>query len=384
MGGTKRLLFFSLEDWNEVWRRNQFICAELVRRRQNLEILWVCPVVDFSFSLRRRTLWDLDEVHVTPQAVPGFPSIRTVKPLKLLPNKIGRSFNETFLKSQILEALFKLGWEDFDLWVNAQSARNLFPLRGAKRTIYDITDDWTKMPQPENQLRAVIADDAAMLDLAHHVIVCSEQLKLSRESKCKELSLIHNGVDNERYHPANLRTLRCPSDMRTVKPPIVGYTGTLHSSRLDVELIAKTADKLRDVSFVFVGPNFLTAAESERLAKNNIFLLGGKSYDELPKYVSQFDVCMTPHLVNEFTDSLDPLKLYEYMSTGKPIVSTACAGFRELDGLVRIAHDQDEFGAQIKTALATEKEPSAERIHWAVGHSWATRVDEIEKILGWT
>ncbi len=92
------------------------------------------------------------------------------------------------MKSSVESALHSLGWDSFDLWINAQQARNLLPLSGTRQVIYDITDDWTKMPQPSHIRRAAIDDDQAMLAMADHVIVCSKQLYESKNGRTKSLA----------------------------------------------------------------------------------------------------------------------------------------------------------------------------------------------------
>jgi teichuronic acid biosynthesis glycosyltransferase TuaH len=301
-----------------------------------------------------------------------------------LPNKIGRNFNNWLVAKNIGNVLKSLNWTSFDLWINAHNARQYLPFPGANKLIYDITDDWTKMPQPDHIRLATIEDDSALLSDADHVIVCSRQLYEDKSGRCRALTLINNGVDDRRYHPDVLSQVETPSDVGGIKKPIIGYAGTLHSSRLDLDLIASVADRMQQVSFVFVGPNCLTPDEQKRLDKPNIHILGSRSYESLPGYIASFDACMTPHLVNDFTESLDPLKLYEYMSTGKPIISTACAGFREMSDLICVVENEDQFSSAVKDVLAkTDQERSAKRIAWAQNQSWTARVAKIEEILGW-
>ena len=379
----RRLLFFSLEDWNEVWRRNQFICAELARRNEDLELLWVGPPIDIAYSLLRRDFSEIFAAHIVPREVHGAKGIKKLRPLKLLPNKVGRKFNDRLITKTVTSSLRVLGWESFDIWINDQKAQNYLPFTGAQKLIYDITDDWSKLPQTETQRKTIIEDDTAMLEKADHVIVCSRQLYERKLGKCRALSLISNGVDNERYHPKELATHKAPPDIKNIAHPIAGYTGTLHSARLDLGLIAASAKELPNVHFVFVGPNCLTDAESALLRAPNIHILGSKPYSALPDYLNCFDICLTPHAINEFTESLDPLKLYEYMSTGKAIVSTKCAGFREYPDLIYLADTQD-FSQAIETALQKDDQVKKQaRITWASEQSWSSRVDQVEKVLGW-
>jgi glycosyltransferase involved in cell wall biosynthesis len=382
---SKRLLFFSHEDWDDVWRRNQFICAELTQRHPDLSILWVCRPIDVPYSLARRKMDEIKSIKLAPHTVPEFPGIKVIKPIKLLPNRMGKSFNSWLISYNVRKILQALNWDDFAVWINFEQVIHCFPLPGASKLIYDITDDWTQQEQLEHHRQALLDDTEALLQRADHVIVCSPRLYEGKVGKCRgALSLISNGVDHQKYHPDALANLSAPPDVGAIKKPVVGYIGTLHSTRLDLPLIAAAAELLPQVSFVFIGPNCLTGDELQLLNKHNIHFLGARKYSQLPSYMSWFDCCMTPHLVNNFTDSLDPLKLYEYMSTGKPIVSTPCSGFRQLHELISVAGTPAEFAAAIEREVKVADPARAEqRVKWASQHSWAKRIDQIERLLGW-
>ncbi|CAN5674055.1 hypothetical protein BH10CYA1_BH10CYA1_55070 [soil metagenome] len=373
-----KLVFFSLEDWDQVWRRNQFICSELFARYKNLQILWVSPPYDFSHDpthIDSRTL----RLTVNPQ----LPKMSIFKPLKCLPNVVGKQFNSLTMRAQIESVLGKLGWNDFDVWVNDQKARNYLPKSGIKKLVYDVTDDWTQFEQPPRVKAAVIEDDQWMLEHANEVIVCSEWL-YKKNSMTKNVHLIPNGVDGHRYSPDALLGLDAPSSLLKLQSKIAGYVGTLHSERLDLQLIEEVADLLPSISFVFIGPNCLSAAQTTSLSsRSNVSIIGAIDYQRLPSYIKCLDVCITPHKVSSFTESLDPLKLYEYMSTGKPIVSTPCSGFRDLPELVSIAADSQSFAKAIEQAVFMVNSFSQNRIAWASEQTWQQRVDNVGSVLGW-
>jgi glycosyltransferase involved in cell wall biosynthesis len=135
---------------------------------------------------------------------------------------------------------------------------------------------------------------------------------------------------------------------------------------------------------VLVGPNHLTPAQRGRLALPNVYMTGPVPYREIPGYMSGFDVCITPHLVSAFTESLNPIKLWEYLAAGKPIVSTAVAGFRDFPEHVRIAEaagGAKGFVAACREALAEPTGSAAARRREAQRHSWEARVDAIEAVI---
>jgi hypothetical protein len=94
------------------------------------------------------------------------------------------------------------------------------------------------------------------------------------------------------------------------------------------------------------------ADRAELTALPNVKLTGPMPYQQLPDYMRAFAVCMVPHLVTPFTESLNPIKLWEYLAAGKPIVSSKVAGFRDYPQWVRLAEGAEEFVREIRAALA--------------------------------
>jgi glycosyltransferase involved in cell wall biosynthesis len=316
------------------------------------------------------------------QTLADYPRLKILKPLKLLPNVVARDLNQRYMRDQVMRALKKLAWPDYTTWINDQKAVRFLPSQN--NLIYDITDDWTTFKQTPREQKMVEEDDEWAMQHCGRVIVCSESLLRSKNKYIDKVVLVKNGVDNHRYSPMQLLESEAAADIAEINRPIAGYTGTLHGQRLDVELMTLVAAKMPQVNFVFVGPNCLSKADSERLmSHSNVRILGPRSYEVLPNYLTCFDVCMTPHLVTPFTESLDPLKLYEYMSTGKPIVSTPCAGFRDLDELIFVAKDADQFCSSLQKAIDNPDEGCAQRLTWADSCSWDKRIAEVEAVLGW-
>jgi glycosyltransferase involved in cell wall biosynthesis len=128
--------------------------------------------------------------------------------------------------------------------------------------------------------------------------------------------------------------------------PVAAYVGTLHDDRIDVDLVDRLARELPAVQLVFVGPNALTPASTDRLAAHrNVHLLGIRPYADVPAYLQHADVIIVPHAVNAFTDSLDPIKAYECLAVGRPTLATPVSGFVGLGLPVRIAGRADFPGA---------------------------------------
>jgi glycosyltransferase involved in cell wall biosynthesis len=137
-------------------------------------------------------------------------------------------------------------------------------------------------------------------------------------------------------------------------------------------------------AFVLVGPvkrHLVDIHELEDLP--NVYLLPPCAYAEVPAILATFDVCLIPYRVNAYTEGLSPIKLYECLALGKPVVATDLPYLRREAGHIRIARTADQFVSEIQQSLASP--PTAEqRARWrgiATANSWERQVDQIERYL---
>lgn len=375
------IIFVSLEDWDDVWRRNQFLCAGLARRYPSSKILFVGLPRNVSHRLRRGDLSVLQSDAVN--TVPGYPNISVLHPLKLFPNTLtlGRRLNEWIARRQIAQAAAKLGLNKSILWLNPHSAVHMAGRMGESAVIYDITDDWISLTQRDWLRRLTIAQDAALCRRADAVVVCSQTLFDLKRGVAENLHLIANGVDAAHYTRVQDISLPLPADAALWPKPVLGYTGTIHPDRVDVGLVEALAQKFSAGTVALVGPNFLMPDNLARLkALGNVQMTGPVPYTDIPDYMRAFDVCITPHRMTPFTESLNPIKLWEYLAGGKPIVSTNVAGFRDYPQFIRLARSHDEF-LQAAQAALTEENAAPARQAEARRHSWDTRLDAVEAVL---
>ena len=102
----------------------------------------------------------------------------------------------------------------------------------------------------------------------------------------------------------------------------------------------------------------------------------------MPAYVQHADVLVVPHVVTPFTDSLDPIKLYEYLAGRRPVVSTPVAGFRDVDDDLVVITEPDSFAHEVAAALRDPRRPAEAAVPGRAALSdWARRVDDVEHVL---
>lgn len=375
------LIFVSMENWDEVWRRNQFVCTGLAERFPDRKILFVGLSRNVTNDLRHGRVPSL---RAGDAAVPGLPNITLTRPLKLLPDTLGwgRRINEALFRRHIRTAAQRLGMSSPLLWLNPHAAGHMAGKMGESAVVYDITDDWTKLTMSPALTRLTVAQDAALCAKADAVIVCSERLLEMKRGAAQHLFLIPNGVDADHYRPVLDKTGPLTAPGSGWAKPVLGYTGTIHPDRVDVALVESLAKQFHTGTVALVGPNLLTEPDRARLAAcANVVLTGPVPYAGIAETMRAFDVCITPHRMTEFTESLNPIKLWEYLAAGKPIVSTDVAGFRDYPQFVRLASDAGRFGEAVKDALAEDPAAGEARRAEARRHSWQSRLDQIVEVL---
>jgi glycosyltransferase involved in cell wall biosynthesis len=166
--------------------------------------------------------------------------------------------------------------------------------------------------------------------------------------------------------------------------PIVGYSGAVYDW-FDVDLVCKLAELHPEYSVLIVGP---VGYGLEEFRKHpNITLVGVKKYDVVPKYVAYMDVCLIPFKINRLTLATCPIKLYEYLAAGKPVVSTAvpevCNNASEF---VYVGESREDFIRKVEEAVEESEKLGneamvARRVRFAEDNSWEKRLDVFERLL---
>ncbi len=324
----------SLEPWSEVRRRIRILVDELVELDPSVRVLYVAPAHDVLHELRHGR-----PVRGEPRFEQVAPRIHVLRPRKWLPRAVG-PFADRSLERQVLRAAHDLGLDAPLIWVNDASYAR-FAVRTGWPVVYDVTDDWLLTALAPRQLDRLMADERLLLERSDEVVVCSPVLQRSR-GRSRKVELIPNGVDVELFQRGYPRPDALPP------APVALYVGTLHEERIDLALILELAEAAPDLAVVLLGPDCLSEPNSTELRRrSNVHLLGAKPYGEIPAYLQHADVVIVPHLVNPFTESLDPIKAYECLAAGRPTVTTPVAGFRHLGPPVVVA----EKGRFVETTL---------------------------------
>ncbi|KPK42632.1 MAG: hypothetical protein AMJ78_01800 [Omnitrophica WOR_2 bacterium SM23_29] len=201
----------------------------------------------------------------------------------------------------------------------------------------------------------------------------------------KNVFIFPFGVNIEIFEDFKRGDQYIPRDLKSLQRPIIGYIGGLHR-HIDFNLIRNIAITHPDWPIVMVGPVQTSVTQIKDL--KNVHLLGKKDFSQLPAYVNQFDVCIVPYLLTEYTKTVYPTKINEYHIMGKPVVSTNLPEVIAADEgyLVSIATDAKNFTEKIENILLNDDKASIDaRIRSAKNNSWNNRIEqmsnEIERVF---
>ena len=236
-------------------------------------------------------------------------------------------------------------------------------------SITHVVDDFSKLGNDFWLYDYAISQYPRLGEISNFLIVNSEQNYEKFSQQSPNCFLFENAVDSFFINNEPTKIIK------NTKPKI-GYVGWI-TERTDLQLIEYLAKKRPDWTIVVAGPQYSKISQ-ELLSIKNIFFTGQVPYKEVPTLIRSFDVCIIPHKDNDYSRSMSPLKLYQYLASGVPIVSTNVAGISEYKTCVQIANNYDEFVSAIDYVIKNDTiDNSLERINIARKQTWDIRTQEI-------
>jgi hypothetical protein len=368
MGRLPDWLVIAQESWDRVERRNQLLMRALAQRNQHSRILFA------ERPLRPRELrsWRWP----TPRQVTS--NIWAVQVVRPLPDRVARGLSDQIECAQVRRAARLVGLDRPLLWTQDPRAVSLVDRLRVTGVVYDLTDDWAAF-EADPVRRAAVRDQVESLGRrADLVLACSRSLASDAHGWGAQPILLPNAVDP----PQPRRPV--PDELARLPRPRLGYAGTLHSARLDAALVAGAARLRPEWSFVFLGPDELELSDRRRLfARENVHYLGVHAHSEVRSYLAGLDVGLLPNLVTDFTRSLDPLKTYEYLAAGLPVIATPAGVAAELASHVDLATNPEVLVERAETVMRENNPAQAHARRAAVAdETWEARAAKIEQALG--
>ena len=335
------LICFSHLRWNFVFQRPQHLMSRFGRDMQ--VIFWEEPV----------DIGPRETAYLKVRDADGFPQVTLVVPH--LPQGMPDDAREAAL-SRLLDAHVASLRGPLVTWYYTPMMLPFSRHLKADVTVYDAMDELSKFRFAPAKLLDL---EQELIDKADLVFTGGTSLYEAKKHRHPAVHCFPSSVDRAHFAKARSR-LFDPADQEDLPKPRLGFYGVI-DERFDTELLDKVAAMRPSWSFVMVGP-VVKISEDELPKRPNIHYLGGKTYGELPAYLSGWDVALMPFAMNESTQFISPTKTPEYLAGGKPVVTTPVKDvvrhYGHLEG-VKVAADADSFVAACEEALALAGNPES-------------------------
>ena len=245
--------------------------------------------------------------------------------------------------------------------------------------IYHCVDEISAQPGMNKKL--IRFQERKLCSLADHVFVTSSSLYSSRSQWTKHITYLPNVVDPDHFSKDRSVSASIPAEFESIPEPRLIFVGALSAYKVDFELIQKLALICPNWSIVLVGlvgEGDPGTSINQLLDIKNIYLLGPKPYKELPKLMHFSVVGLLPCVLNQYTRAMFPMKFFEYLAAGLPVVSTRLPSLEEFADYIHFANTAEEFASKIDEMLSNSSAIDDPRVKELVSeYSYRKRTEKM-------
>ena len=382
---NENIICVTMSDWDEPKRCRHHLMSVLSKDNR---VLFVERPVNLLSLLRNCNEWK--------RLLKIFKGIRKQDNLFLLaplPNLPGgdwvpwvNAVNQKIIELSVKAAARKLGMGSPVLWIFAFTGGGLVGKFSEKFSIYFCNDPFGMFAPPGRKRKGIHEIERRLIEKVNWVFAVSNDLVKEKARLNRRSYLIPHGV---RAEMIDRQVHRLPLPLKDIGSPRIGYVGAIHD-KLDYDLIAAVARQRRDWNILMIGP--IAEISPDKLARvrdlqkmQNVCFSGNISQDALRDYLGALDVCLLPYARDDFSATFwVPLKFYEYLAAGKPIVSSiGLQGALGYDAaVVRFADDTAGFIQCIEQGLNDHDQATAQkRMDIARQNTWEKRAEEISRLI---
>lgn len=310
------------------------------------------------------------------------PSILRVTPLVIpgVTNGLLRRLHQRMLIAQIRRAVRCVdGWEHkpLQVWSFAPDVPFLAGQFNEEWFIYYCVDEYSQFEGMD--VERIQAAECELIDRADMVVTTSEPLLTTKRRRRPDTLLARHGVEFDHFATAWRRPPKVPKDVASLPKPLFGFFGLIQFW-IDCPLIAEVARLRPDYSFVLIGDCVVDVTQLRRLP--NVHLIGRRCYDNLPAYCAAFEAGLMPFKRSVMVQNVNPIKMYEYLAAGLPVISTPLPEAERFQGPITIAADAQAFAEACDRVLETRYPGRRKAISTIVeNESWHSKVERISDVI---
>lgn len=382
---SKKYILFSTADWdNPFWTNKQHVAMELARLGNT--VLYID-----SLGLRQPSVGSNSDVRrIFKRLLKGFSFPKKVRDNIYVWSPITLPFRQyklvNFINYWFFRSFFNvyLKYLDIDrdaiLWTYSPITSAYLDLSKFELVVYHCVDEIKYQP---GMPMAFIENHEELLSKSADIIfTTSKNLQESRSRLNSECYYFPNVADFAHFNKASFPG-EIPSDIQ-FENQVVGFIGAISSYKLDFTLIKEVAVSLPSVEFVFIGKVGEGDPETDIALLeevSNIHFLGPRNYNVLPDYLRGFDVAIIPSLINDYTINMFPMKFFEYLSAGKPVVATNLPALSDYTKYFYLSDSTAGFIDQIRAALRHDHFNKHDQLSFAKQFTYESRMKEMLEVM---
>ena len=378
----RSILSFSLERWSGVWRSRHHIMSRLAL--ENRVLFATSP-----FYVRKVFKGLGNDAYEKAGVLKVSDNLYSYIPPRWLPATYGYPAIERAIKEQrcrhIRRMMNRLGMDRPILYIWHPSFADMVGCFDEALLVYHVYDEYAAFDAGDHAKKLLAAQERALLERADIVFTSAEETFVKRQAFNSNMHVVRNAVDYDLFCSAQSAATTVPHDMRHIPKPVIGCVAT-QTAFMDLPLLTEILKQRPNWSFVFIGVERVPPDQADDTLRAfqglpNVHFIGRRSLQLMPAYLKHCDVCVVPWLLHDvMLASSSPLKMYEYLAAGKPVVCTSTPPLRRhFDGLITFASDADEWIVGIEAALRQNGPDTVERLQAAARqHTWERRVSFIE------
>lgn len=290
---------------------------------------------------------------------------------------------ESFINHKLIRknAISEISKNDI-VWISSPSLYSQFKqyIPETKIVIYDCMDDYMEFPSVKGNERLRIGmfkEESELAERANMIIFSSDYLRTKVCARYQiqiETYVVNNAIEIPSYHPGNVCKIRDP--LSSVSKPIV-YIGTV-AKWFDFENVIKLLDANHDVHVILIGPAFIDIPKHSRLIS-----LPPIGHDDIFPVMQKSHALIMPFMLNELVLAVNPVKLYEYIYSGKPVISVKYDETEKFADYVYLYSNFDELNNIVREISVNNngKKPLKECQQYVMHNTWTNRCDEIHSLI---
>lgn len=382
------ILAFAKDRWNGNWFNRQHLLSRISRKHP---VLYVSEPFHIRQALQDLTKgeWGATGLHKVSETVHEY-----IPPRWLPFNHRSDLTNRVVVEGRVMQiraALRRLRIRNPILYIWDPEFAGMIGRFDERLVVYHCYDEHVDFPgTTPAERRTIMAQEEYILSRADIVFAVSRSIYDRKRAFNKNAFIVPNAADYDLFATAQDPATRIPEDVIRIPGPIVGCVTRIVDQYFHVPLMREVFTRRPDWSLVVVGPIIEPQGDNARANEQrtqlnalkqlpNVHLIGRREQKELPGYLKAFDVCaMAYPLIENVMHSESPLKMYEYLAAGKPVVSTPLPLISHLGHVINFARDADEWIKEIETILrddANEKVDERQKI--AQLNTWDSRASFI-------